>query len=84
MTETTVDGFDWGDCVKILGSGVSGFVVAITFHLRREPEYLVEYVDATGSPQERWWSESQLTPVPDKADPLTKYADNVVPLRRAN
>ena len=50
-----------GDLVAILGSKVRGFVVAFTCHLRREDSYLVEYVDADGNPQEREWTESQLS-----------------------
>lgn len=50
-----------GDMVAILGSKVRGFVIAFTSHMRREDSYLVEYVDADGNPQEREWSESQLS-----------------------
>jgi len=79
-----------GDFVRILGSKVHGFVVAFTCHLRREDSYLVEYIDADGNPQEREWSESQLSLV-EKAkaealdwDETLAEGDNVVPLRRAN
>ena len=92
MTRVESEGLEWGDCVDILGSGVLGFVIAITFHMRCEATYLVEYIDGTGSPQERWWSESQLTLVGDDTDPLEQYgaeprethSDKVVPLRKLN
>ncbi|OAM78201.1 hypothetical protein [Devosia elaeis] len=78
-----------GDFVRILGAQVKGFVTAFTCSLRREDSYLVEYVDADGNPQEREWSESQLSLVEKaKAEAEdwfeTNEPDNVVPLRRAN
>lgn len=81
--------FDFGDCVRILGSKVQGFVVACIFHLRREPAYLVEYVDAEGNPQERQWSHDQLALVrlaeAERQD-FEEYEEetNVVPIRRVN
>lgn len=86
------DGFLFGDLVSILGSGVKGFVVGWICHARREDAYFVEYVDANGNPQEKCWSESQLTLI-DRTEPAAssgevedlegEEADNVVPLRRA-
>lgn len=58
---TDDDGFYGGDCVRILGSQVIGFVVGCILHSRREPAYFVEYVDAQGNPQERVWDETQLS-----------------------
>lgn len=84
-----VDEINIGDLVRILGSQVKGFVTAFTCSLRREDSYLVEYVDADGNPQEREWSESQLSLVEKaKAEAEdwfeTNEPDNVVLLRRAN
>lgn len=79
-----------GDLVAILGSKVRGFVTAFTCSMRREDSYLVEYIDADGNPQEREWSESQLSLV-EKAeaealdwDETIAEGNNVIPLRRAN
>lgn len=77
-----------GDLVRILGSQVRGFVTAFTCHMRREDSYLVEYVDADGNPQEREWSESQLSLV-EKAKAEAQdwdelHEDNVVPFVKPN
>lgn len=89
MTPTLQDEINIGDCVKILGSTVKGFVTAFTCYLRREDSYLVEYLDAEGNPQEREWSESQLSLFAKaKAEALDveemELAANVVPFTRAN
>lgn len=78
-----------GDLVRILGSKVQGFVVAFTCHLRREDSYLVEYVDAEGNPQEREWSESQLSLIKKVEAEALDWDDvqaegKVVPFMRAS
>lgn len=65
-------GYEFGDAVFILGTKVSGFVISVHYHLRKEASYIVEYVDASGNPQEREWSESQLNindPAPAVSQP---------------
>lgn len=80
--------FDWGDHVRILGSKVTGFVTAVTFWMRKEPTYWVEYIDANGSPTDREWSESQLQLIgkaaAQDADDLAEEASNVIPFARSN
>ena len=88
MTDDSYEPFDWGDHVRILGSKITGFVTATTFWMRREPSYQVEYIDADGTPQERFWSESQLQLVAkaaaDDAEEMQAEADNVIPFAKAN
>lgn len=80
--------FGLGDTVRVLGT-VYGTVVRAAFSTFSEPEYLVSYVDATGSPQKREWLQSELSFVKAfsdqaEADNEDEYEeDNVVPLRRA-
>lgn len=81
------DGFYSGDCVRILGSKVIGFVVGCILHSRREPAYFVEYVDAQGNPQERTWDETQLSLVSRRDDADAEEVEltgTVIPFPVAN
>ncbi len=89
MTEPTDrDYFEPGDCVRILGSKVIGFVVGEILHMRRQPQYIVEYVDAQGNPQERPWDEGQLTLVkpaePEQAEEEVEITGTVIPFPKAS
>lgn len=84
MTDDTQDeGFGPGDCVRILGSKVTGFVTGEILHIRRGVRYFVEYVDAQGNPQEREWDEGQLSLVrpaePQQAEEEVEITGTVVP-----
>ncbi|HWJ89053.1 MAG TPA: hypothetical protein VNS12_13375 [Pelagibacterium sp.] len=81
------DGFYIGDCVRILGSAIVGFITGWAVHMRKEATYWVEYIDGTGSPQEREWSESQLSLVERHDDADAEEAEVtgvVVPFPVAN
>lgn len=88
MATENKDGFYSGDCVRILGSKVVGFVVGCILHSRREPAYFVEYVDADGNPHERTWDESQLSLVHRSedadADEQIELTGTVIPFPVAN
>lgn len=87
MSGTDDDGFYSGDCVRILGSKVIGFVVGCILHSRREPAYFVEYVDAQGNPQERTWDETQLSLVSRRDDAEAEEVEltgTVIPFPVAN
>lgn len=87
MSDTDDDGFYSGDCVRILGSKVIGFVVGCILHSRREPAYFVEYVDAQGNPQERTWDETQLSLVSRRDDADAEEVEltgTVIPFPVAN
>lgn len=80
--------YDLHDLVQILGSKCRGRVAAVTFSKYHEALYVVEYIDATGCPQQGEWFHEQLELI-EPADAARAQAedeedlpDNVVPLRR--
>lgn len=94
MTDTTDDRsddypYDLHDLVQILGSACRGRVAAVTFSKYHEARYVVEYIDATGCPQQGEWFHEQLELI-ESADAERAQAeeedlpDNVVPLRRVH
>ena len=52
-----------GDAVEILDSEIVGEVIGVQWVRGDEPRMLVEYVDGTGTPVEKWWRQSALTPM---------------------
>jgi len=57
--------FGPGDAVEILDSEIVGEVIGVQVVRGDEPRMLIEYVDGTGTPVERWWRQSALTPMED-------------------
>ena len=55
--------FGPGDAVEILDSEIVGEVIGVQVVRGDEPRMLIEYVDGTGTPVERWWRQSALTPM---------------------
>ena len=80
--------FDLHDLVQILGSACRGRVAAVTFSKYHEARYVVEYIDATGCPQQGEWFHEQLELIEsadaERAQAEEDLPDNVVPLRRVH
>lgn len=79
-TECAADLIEMGDEVSIIRSGEVGNVDGFKAIGGNEPEFWVEYVDATGCARSAWFRATELEPT--NPPPAVEAAANVIPFPR--